>query len=191
MLTSTPAAMVLPVARLLARTPRHVAALWMAIKLYSCLGSEIGHFGGLGGPGGPGDPCKRWGAKPPNLWKAFRAPRGCPDPQNGRFPILSKSQITSQSTATDSPDALPEPLGGVWKAAEHLPGPTGGDSRSARLLWERAFRPTLPSSQLCLGPTLELCRPLCKVQRNYEGVEFRLKTASKYLNVLLAVFGGL
>ncbi len=51
-------------------------------------GSEIGHFGDLGGSGVLGDPPERWGASPPTFLKGFPGPRGRPDPQNGRFPIL-------------------------------------------------------------------------------------------------------
>ncbi len=35
------------------------------------------------------------GGEAPTLWKGFRGPRGRPDPQNDRFPILRKLKITS------------------------------------------------------------------------------------------------
>ncbi len=53
-------------------------------------GSEVGHFGGLGGPGGLGNPPERWGLRPPTFLKGFPGPRGRPDPQNDRFPILKQ-----------------------------------------------------------------------------------------------------
>ena len=56
-------------------------------------GPEMADFGGLGGPGGPGDPCKRLGATPPTFCKGLPGPRGRPDPQNDRFPILQKINI--------------------------------------------------------------------------------------------------
>ena len=53
-------------------------------------GPEIGDFWGLGGPGGLGDPPERWGGFAPTFLKGFPGPRGRPDPQNDRFPILKQ-----------------------------------------------------------------------------------------------------
>lgn len=57
---------------------KHVAALWVAIKLYNLFGSETDHFRGLDGAGGPGDPSKRCRAKPPPFGRASRAPGAAP-----------------------------------------------------------------------------------------------------------------
>ncbi len=51
---------------------------------------EIAHFGSLAGSKSPGDPSKRWGAKPPTVWRGLPGPRGRPDLQNERFLILIK-----------------------------------------------------------------------------------------------------
>ncbi len=46
-------------------------------------------FGVWVAPGGPGDPPETWGPSPPTFLKGFPGPRGRPDRQNDRFPILN------------------------------------------------------------------------------------------------------
>jgi len=53
-----------------------------------------------GEPGGPGDPSTRWGRGPAAQRNGHTGPRGRPDPQNDRSPILEKIQVASQSAAT-------------------------------------------------------------------------------------------
>jgi hypothetical protein len=51
-------------------------------------------------PGAPETILKSEGRSP---WKGLRGPRGRPDPENDRSPILKKLKITSQGTATKWP----------------------------------------------------------------------------------------
>ncbi len=78
-----------------------VAVLWEGSHFF-VKGGRSAILGGLGGPGGLGDPPERWGASSPTFLKGFPGPRGRPDPQNDRFPILKQVSIflPSQRTST-------------------------------------------------------------------------------------------
>ncbi len=63
---------------------------------------------------GPGGSCKGGGEAPPTFWKDLRAPRGSPDPQNDRFPILNKNE-----------NSLPK-CSHVWLLEHTMPSSSSG-----------------------------------------------------------------
>ena len=70
----------------------HALGLWSPDFWGACLRS--------GRPRGPGKAFQKVGGEAPHPLGDLRGPRGHPDPQNDRIPILNKFKILSQSTIT-------------------------------------------------------------------------------------------
>ncbi len=69
----------------------HVAALWLGktVLEFAKDGKSV-ILGVWAAPGALETLAKGWVASPPTFLKDLNGPRGHPDPQNDRFPILKK-----------------------------------------------------------------------------------------------------
>ncbi len=99
---------------------------------------------------------KGGGRRPPPFWRVSKAPRGHPDPENDRFPILNKFEIPSQSAAayvllgylpTDGPPAFQPLQPGIARERSRLRR-TGSRLLPGRFRQGPANNPNLPSLRI-------------------------------------------